>query len=91
MKRFIRFHKKRCNALITVKIGADWGMEDLWIRLAREYKTSLYVTKQRYSEILNCMDEDSQKSVAIRPNVKNWNNPSAKMRVGSVFLLDYNE
>ena len=91
MKDFIEFHRKRCNALITVKIGADWGMEDLWIRLAREYKTSLYVTKQRYSEILNCMDEDSQKSVAIRPNVKNWNNPSAKMRVGSVFLLDYNE
>ena len=91
MKDFIEFHRKRCNALITVKIGADWGMEDLWIRLAREYKTSLYVTKQRYSEILNCMDEDSQKSVAIRPNVKNWNNPSANMRVGSVFLLDYNE
>ena len=91
LKDFIEFHRKRCSALITVKIGADWGMEDLWIRLAREYKTDLYVTKQRYYEICNCMDEDYQKSVGIRPHVKYWKNPSVKMRVGLVFLLDNNE
>ena len=91
MKDFIEFHRKRCKSPIIVKIGADWGMEDLWIRLAREYKTSLYVTKQRYLEICNCMDEDYQKSVGIRPNEKNWKNPSVKMRVGLVFLPDCNE
>ena len=57
MKKFIASHKNDRSALITVKIGADWGMEDLWIRLAREYKTCLYVSNNRYSEILNCMDK----------------------------------
>ena len=72
MKRFIRFHKKRCNALITVKIGADWGMEDLWIRLAREYKTSLYVSENKYSEICNCMDKYYHEFVKTDDNEKTF-------------------
>ena len=72
MKDFIEFHRKRCNALITVKIGADWGMEDLWIRLAREYRTCLYVSENKYSEICNCMDKYYHEFVKTDDNEKTF-------------------
>ena len=65
MKDFIENHRKRCKTLITVKIGADWGMEDLWIKLAREYETCLYVDETTYQQILNCMGEDYHEKVKI--------------------------
>ena len=65
LKDFIESHRKRCKTLITVKIGADWGMEDLWIKLAREYETCLYVDETTYQQILNCMGEDNHEKVKI--------------------------
>ena len=72
MKDFIESHRKKCSALITVMIGADWGMEDLWIRLAREYKTSLYVSENKYSEICNCMDKYYHEFVKTDDNEKTF-------------------
>ena len=81
MKDFIENHRKRCKTLITVKIGADWGMEDLWIRLAREYKTCLYVDETTYQQIFNCMGEDYHKDIRKEPNWKKWYIKYFKMRV----------
>ena len=67
MKDFIEFHRKKCSALITVRIGSDWG-----IRLAREYKTCLYVSNNRYSEILNCMDKYYHQFVKTDDNKKTF-------------------
>lgn len=72
MKDFIESHRKKCSALITVMIGADWGMEDLWIRLAREYKTCLYVSENKYSEICNCMDKYYHEFVKTDDNKKTF-------------------
>ena len=91
MKRFIRFHKKRCNALITVKIGADWGMEDLWIKLAREYKTSLYVSKNRYNEILNCMGRNNKKYIKERPEDGVGKVQDVEVKVRYVIFEDYKD
>ena len=91
MKRFIRFHKKRCNALITVKIGADWGMEDLWIKLARQYNTSLYVSKNRYNEILNCMGRNNKKYIKERPEDGVGKVQDVEVKVRYVIFEVYNE
>ena len=91
MKRFIRFHKKRCNALITVKIGADWGMEDLWIKLARQYNTSLYVSKNRYNEILNCMGRNNKKYIKERPEDGVGKVQDVEVKVRYVIIEDYND
>ena len=91
MKRFIQFHKKRCNALITVKIGADWGMEDLWIKLARQYNTSLYVSKNRYNEILNCMGRNNKKYIKERPEDGVGKVQDVEVKVRYVFFEDYKD
>ena len=91
MKRFIRFHKKRCNALITVKIGADWGMEDLWIKLARQYNTSLYVSKNRYNEILNCMGRNNKKYIKERPEDGVGKVQDVEVKVRYVIFEDYKD
>ena len=91
MKRFIRFHKKRCNALITVKIGADWGMEDLWIKLARQYNTSLYVSKNRYNEILNCMGRNNKKYIKERPEDGVGKVQDVEVKVRYVIIEDYKD
>ena len=91
MKRFIRFHKKRCNALITVKIGADWGMEDLWIKLARQYNTSLYVSKNRYNEILNCMGRNNKKYIKERPEDGVGKVQDDEVKVRYVIFEDYKD
>ena len=91
MKRFIRFHKKRCNALITVKIGADWGMEDLWIKLARQYNTSLYVSKNRYNEILNCMGRNNKKYIKERPEDGVGKDQDVEVKVRYVIFEDYKD
>ena len=81
LKDFIESHRKDCKTLITVKIGADWGMEDLWIKLAREYKTCLYVDETTYQQILKCMGEDYHKDIRKRPKWKKWNIKYYPMRV----------
>ena len=91
MKRFIRFHKMRCNALITVKIGADWGMEDLWIKLARQYNTSLYVSKNRYNEILNCMGRNNKKYIKERPEDGVGKVQDVEVKVRYVIFEDYKD
>ena len=71
MKDFIESWKGRSSEPITVKIGADWGMEDLWISLVKEYSGCLYVSNQRYKEICNCMDKNNAEDVKERPEEKN--------------------
>ena len=65
------FGESRSGVPITVKIGADWGMENMWISLAEEYKKCLYVSNQRYKEICSCMDKNNGKWVKQRPEEKN--------------------
>ena len=91
MKDFIEFHRKRCNALITVKIGADWGMEDLWIKLARQYNTSLYVSKNRYNEILNCMGRNNKKYIKERPEDGVGKVQDVEVKVRYVIFEDYKD
>ena len=91
MKDFIEFHRKRCNALITVKIGADWGMEDLWIKLARQYNTSLYVSKNRYNEILNCMGRNNKKYIKERPEDGVGKVQDVEVKVRYVIIEDYKD
>ena len=61
IKNFIKWHRKRTTGLITVVIGADWGMEDLWMRLAEEYSTYLFVDALTYERITQCMDHVNKK------------------------------
>ena len=65
------FGESRSGVPITVKIGADWGMENMWISLAEEYKKCLYVSNQCYKEICSCMDKNNGKWVKQRPEEKN--------------------
>ena len=67
------FRESRSGVPITVKIGAYWGMEDLWISLVKEYNGCLYVSNQRYKEICNCMDKNNGERVKQRPEEKNGN------------------
>ena len=63
MKKFIEYYRERTSGMITVVIGADWGMEDLWIDLAREYKSVIYVEQDTYRLIQLCMGEEYIKHV----------------------------
>ena len=65
MKDFIEFHRKRHNGPITVKIGADWGMEDLWIRLVKEYQAKLFVDESWYRKICSIYGESYKNNIKI--------------------------
>ena len=67
------FGESRSGVPITVKIGADWGMENMWSSLAEEYRKCLYVSNQCYKEICSCMDKNNGKWVKQRPEEKNGN------------------
>lgn len=58
MKDFIENNKNQHNGTITVTIGADWGMENVWAMLAKEYKTYICVNELLYNLIQACWGED---------------------------------
>lgn len=58
MKEFIDSHKEQHHGSIAVTIGADWGMEDIWAQLAKEYNTRICVDTTMYREIMSCWGKD---------------------------------
>ena len=62
INKFYNNHREKCKTLITVKIGAYWGMEDLWIKLAGEYDTTLRFCDNREILVRRIMGEECLKS-----------------------------
>ena len=57
MMDFIEEHRKHCNTSITVKIGADWGMEKLCKSLAGKYDADLHFCDDIESALLKIQDK----------------------------------